>query len=229
MSDRMDRLFRFDMYPADWLLDTGDLTPEEQGMFLVIVLMLYSKRGRIPDDPDELSRKFKKCSSRKARSIISSLVQKEKLKLSDGYLYQGRTERELNKKRTHLENSAKGGRTKAENYSEDKENKYINSSEYDDSLPTPSPNPSPYPIAIEDQSETHANHVLKTMDFSILSELDSDGLINARVFASASGQDLNVLARVFDNGVNIGILEKPRNPGPAFIAWIKSISGKIRV
>ena len=33
----MDRLFRIDFYPQDWLIDTARLTPEECGIFIQIV------------------------------------------------------------------------------------------------------------------------------------------------------------------------------------------------
>lgn len=125
----MERLFRIDFYPQDWLIGTSNLEPEECGMYIQICALIYAQRGPIINDPEELSRKLKNCSIRKARALVERLVAKEKIFVIEGKLSQKRAESELNLKRTHLEVSAKGGRTKHENASASKENKHLTSTE----------------------------------------------------------------------------------------------------
>ncbi len=110
----MDRLFRIDFYPQDWIAKTGDLTAEECGVYIQIVAMIYAHRGPIIYDADTLSRKLKGCSVRLLKSIVQRLIEKDKITIHDGKICQRRAEQELKSKRTHLELSAKGGRTKAE-------------------------------------------------------------------------------------------------------------------
>lgn len=233
MAEKIDRLFRFDMYPADWMMDTSRLTPEECGLYIQIVCLIYARRGPIENDPEELSRKLKDCSIRKARSIISSLVRKEFVTLSGEKISQKRAEIELNSKRNHLESSAKGGRNRHENKSGNKENNDINSSDTPDSPPSPSHLKSiSISTAIEDDLKNDPEPLPKTTpkinhsDFSVLDILDPDGFTDARVFASVAGQDLNSLAKTFDHAIRTGIMERPRNPNKAFPAWIQRITPK---
>jgi uncharacterized protein YdaU (DUF1376 family) len=132
----MDRLFRVDFYPHEWLSLTGHMTPEQRGVFVQICAQIYAKRGRILNDAAHIGR-FSNCSSRAAKSIIDQLILSKDLQVHGEFIGQKRCEDELNKKRTHLEHSAKGGRTKAENGRENKENSNLTSSGTDDSLSTP--------------------------------------------------------------------------------------------
>lgn len=138
----MDRLFRIDFYPQDWLIATGSLTAEECGIYIQIISLIYARRGPIENDPDDISRKLKSCSPRLAKAIIFRLIEKGKIKIIDGKLSQTRAEHELNSKRTHLEHSAKGGRTKAEKGHEINKNKDLTSSGHVKSLSTPTATPS---------------------------------------------------------------------------------------
>lgn len=231
-SSKIDRLFRFDMYPADWLIDTGDLTTDEQGMFLVIVLMIYAKRGPIPNDPGELSRKFNDCSIRKARSLISSLVRKEKLKLSADFLSQKRAETELKGKRTHLETSMKGGRTSAENKLRNKENNDLPGTKGTKSVGTPShlnPSASQQQKKIDqDQGKKPSKQPkiprMDLLNFNVRDLMDEDGFQDARVFASVMGQTVDDLAISYSNAVKNGDMDPPRDANKAFPAWIESLA-----
>lgn len=138
----MDRLFRIDFYPQDWLIDTARLTPEERGIFVQIVMMIYSNRGPIPSDEKHLAN-ICNCSTRLVRAIVNQLVDKGFIQLSGGKISQKRTESELNKKRSHLESSSNGGRTKAENARQNKKTNDLAPSDPPNSLSSSTPTPSP--------------------------------------------------------------------------------------
>ena len=149
----MDRLFRIDFYPQDWIIDTARLTLEERGLYIQIVALIYSNRGPIVNDAQWIAG-VSNCSVRAAKSIIQILIDKGFLRLTDGKLGQKRAENELNSKRKSLENSSKGGRARAENSrtspeneGDDNENNDLASSGTSKPLtaPTPTPTPSPTP------------------------------------------------------------------------------------
>lgn len=242
MAEKMDRLFRFDMYPADWLLDTSKLSFEQHGIFATIIMLIYAKRGPIPNDPEEIARKAKGCSIRKARALIQELVELGFITLSAGNLSQKRAEVELNLKRTHLESSAKGGRNKHENEARNKENKDLNSSDPDNSLSTSTPPPSPTATAKPPKapkgpgSGASAGGLAKPRgsgggafkqiipeinpwSFAVMNFLTDDHIAAAK--ANAPGWDLRHLAGIYDEGIRKGDREPPNHPGPAFAAWCK--------
>ena len=228
---KMERLFRFDMYPADWIVDTTVLTAEECGVYVQIVMMIYAKRGPIPFDPDEISRKLKGLKPRKCEAIILSIIEKGiiyggLLKRNGDKLTQKRVENELNSKSNHLENSSKGGKNGG---GHNKKIKDLGASEPPQPLasPSPSPNPSPSPIAIEDQDPPKQNRVkippIGLGSFDVMNMLDDDGFADARDFAAALGQSVDHLAKTYNEAVKNGTLDPPRNANKAFPAWITSI------
>lgn len=110
----MDRLFRIDFYPQDWLVDTSRLPPDERGVFIQVVCLIYSRRGPIDYDTAWLAG-LCGCSTRMVKSLVDKLVDKSFLQIVDGNkITQKRAEKELNSLRTRHENSAKGGRTSRE-------------------------------------------------------------------------------------------------------------------
>jgi len=123
----MDRLFRIDFYPSEWLVQTGKMTVEQRGIFIQIVAMIYANRGPIENDPAWIGRAAG-CSSRLARALIAQLLAAGSLQIKGSKITQKRCERELNMKRTHLESSAKGGRNKAEYERESNNNNTLASS-----------------------------------------------------------------------------------------------------
>ena len=147
----LDKLFRIDFYPHDWLVETGRLTLEQRGLFITIVALIYANRGAIAHDEGWIARAAN-CSPRLARKVITELAQLDYLQListENGVkVAQKRCEKELNIKRTHLESSSKGGRTSAENRGDVNKNNNITSSEPQKPLTTsiPIPNPIPNPI-----------------------------------------------------------------------------------
>ena len=170
----MDRLFRIDFYPQDWIIDTSRLTPEERGIYIQIIALIYSNRGPIENDPAWIAG-VSCCSVRMVKSVISKLLEKGFVQLSGGKITQKRAENELKIKRKHLENSAKGGRTSSEHGSktprkqceindECKENNKLASSEAGVSLPSPSPSPSPSPKDIEEKEPKGSKKKTKKPD-----------------------------------------------------------------
>lgn len=102
----MDRIFRVDFYPHEWLTLTGHQTPEQRGVFIQICAMIYAARGKIKNDPAHIGR-VSGCSSRLARAIISDLVEGGDLIIQGDFITQKRCESELNLKRTLIESGAK--------------------------------------------------------------------------------------------------------------------------
>ena len=138
----MDRVFRIDFYPQDWIVQTGHMTLEQRGIFIQICSLIYANRGPIQNDAAWIGRAAN-CSPRMARSLIEQLVDNGDIKIQDAKITQKRCESELNKKRTSLELSAKGGRNKAENERDCNENNRLTSS--DNVLSLVSTSPTPYP------------------------------------------------------------------------------------
>jgi len=149
----MDRLFRIDFYPQDWLIGTSMLDAEECGVYIQICALIYARKGPIKNDPEDISRKLKNCSIRKTRAIIERLEKKGKIHFHGDFILQKTAERELNSKRTHLELSAKGGRNKAEKERELKENKDLSSSGNENSVSSSTASPTASPTDIKYYSD----------------------------------------------------------------------------
>lgn len=140
MAEKMDRLFRIDFYPQDWLIDTARLTPEERGIYIQIVCLIYANRGPIENNPQWIAG-VSGCSTRLVKTIIERLEQKLFIQFSGEKIGQKRAENELRTKREHLELSSKGGRKTSENFIREKENNDLNSTDTPFSVGTPSPSP----------------------------------------------------------------------------------------
>jgi uncharacterized protein YdaU (DUF1376 family) len=139
----MDRIFRVDFYPHEWLTLTGHMTPVQKGIFIDIVALIYANRGPIRNDPNHFGR-VSNCSSRLARSVFEKLVEHGDLQITrNGFVTQKRCESELNLKRTHLEASARGGRTRNEKHPQSQKNNDLEPTPPLSSLATSSPSPSP--------------------------------------------------------------------------------------
>lgn len=142
----MTRIFRIDFYPHEWLTLTSHMTPEQKGVFIDIVAMIYAKRGAIKNDPNHFGR-VSNCSSRMAKSIVQQLLDQNDLQhVGEGFITQKRCESELNMKLTHLEHSAKGGRKSSEIKQQSIKNNDLNSSDDENSLSSstlPQPHPTP--------------------------------------------------------------------------------------
>ena len=111
------KLRRADFYPDDWLAGTVELTLEEEGAFIRICSLIYSKGRPIPDK-DRWLASMCRVSTRRWRTLRQALVDKEKITISDGLIHQERCRKELEKganiARKRAESGAKGGRKSAE-------------------------------------------------------------------------------------------------------------------
>lgn len=224
---KIERLFRIDFYPQDWLIDTARLAPVDRGIFIQIVCLIYANRGAIENDPSWIAG-VSGTSKTVVKSSIIRLISAGFLTENEGKITQKRAQNEINSKQNHLENSAKGGKNKA---SRAKENNDLNSSDHQEpqSTPSPSPNPSPSPTAKEDQDQAPKSKQPKTprmdlLNFNVRDLMDEDGFQDARVFASVMGQTVDDLAIAYNNAVKNGDLDPPRDANKAFPAWIESLA-----
>ncbi len=140
----MSKIFRFDCYPHDWLLDTSRLIPEDRGIYVQIVMLIYARGGQIDNDPKWISG-WCNCSARLVAASISRLVQMDVIQLSEGIITQRRAGRELTAKRAQIESGANGGRKTAEKKPESGENKEIAPRLEPPDPPSSNPIPNPVP------------------------------------------------------------------------------------
>ena len=110
-------LRRADFYPDDWLAGTTELSLEEEGAYIRVCALIYSKNQPIPDNERWLAGACR-VSLRKWTTLRQSLLDAGKITIEDGLIHQHRCEYELEKAakraRKCAENGAKGGRKSAE-------------------------------------------------------------------------------------------------------------------
>lgn len=234
----MDRLFRIDFYPQDWLIDTSRLTPDERGVFIQIVCLIYSNRGPIESDPNWIAGVCG-CSSRMAKNLVDNLVDKSFLQVtSDLRITQKRAEKELELARVRHENSAKGGRNKAEKDAQSNNPNPLDSSDAPPSLAAPSqPHPispikalSPVPVTARDgagASKDFSGGAERR--FSIESLLSDDARSKAKEASRALNRDFFTLCQTYDEGVNSGSRPAPDKPSAAFLKWIPAYTKNERL
>ena len=145
------KLRRTDFYSDDWLAGTVELTLEEEGAFIRICALIYSKGRPIPDDDRWLSSMFR-VSTRKWQTLRQALIEKEKITISDGLIHQERCRKELEKganiARKRAESGAKGRRKLAEQSAKaltDNDTGQASGQANTHARATPSPSPSPSP------------------------------------------------------------------------------------
>ena len=117
-----DKARRYDYSPAEFLEGVSNLTVDEIGLYWVACSMMYARREAIANDAKWICRAAG-CSSRKARSLIESLLAKGKLRLDDqGRLTNGRVletiwdaQNRMKVARTGGESSSNARRTRREN------------------------------------------------------------------------------------------------------------------
>lgn len=111
------KLRRADFYPDDWLAGTAELSLEEEGAYIRVCAMIYSKGQPIQDNERWLAGQCR-VSRRKWRTLRQRLLDIGKITVRDGLIHQNRCEYELEKgakrARKCAESGAKGGRKSAE-------------------------------------------------------------------------------------------------------------------
>ena len=92
MTKRKPR--RADFYADDWLSGTMDLSIDEEGAYIRVCALIYSKGRPIPDD-DRWLAGMCRVSTRRWRKLRHSLIDKGKITIMDGFIHQQRCEFEL--------------------------------------------------------------------------------------------------------------------------------------
>lgn len=108
---------RTDFFADDWLAGAAELTLEQEGAYIRVCALIYSKGQPIPDNERWLAGACR-VSIRKWRALRKHLLDIGKITVQDGLIHQHRCEYELEKAakraRKCAENGAKGGRKSAE-------------------------------------------------------------------------------------------------------------------
>ena len=92
----MTRATHFPFYPSDWLGGVAGMKPAEVGVYINIIAMIYDAGGPIKLDEARLARRMC-CPLVTFRSILSALIEDEKLSIREGFITQQRAEIELEK------------------------------------------------------------------------------------------------------------------------------------
>lgn len=87
--------YRFDLYPRDWLTGTRQLTPEERGIYMDLLALIYERRGRFKLPSEEDLRRMLAVDVRVMRRIIGRLVMLEKIEIRKGIMSNPRADRQL--------------------------------------------------------------------------------------------------------------------------------------
>lgn len=198
------------------------MPPEQKGIFIDVCAMIYARRGPIKNDPAHIARAAN-CSSRLVRSVIAQLCSQGDLQLTNNgeFITQKRCESELNLKRTHLEHSANGGRTAAENRRESRNNNDVESrGELYPQHTSPHPTHSSYnKLPLSTTPREQGGGVLKNGfgegEFDVMLHLTDTAREAAR--KAADGWDIYYLAGIYNESVKR--MGKPRNVNAAFPAW----------
>ena len=111
----MSRFYKMD--PADWDFGTADLSLEQEAAYLRVVNAIHKHDGPVPNIDRVLAGLFR-CSTRKARSLITALVDAGKVYVEDDHIWNDRARSDLTQRQfvsvSRAESGAKGGRTRAE-------------------------------------------------------------------------------------------------------------------
>ena len=110
----MPGLSRFDFYPRDWHLDTRDLSNAAKGVYIDLLASMYARGGPLPSDERELCRLCGCATARSLRPLLGELIAKEKIKVIDGHLINGRAIEEIAKFNRQKAVSSKGGKAHAD-------------------------------------------------------------------------------------------------------------------
>ncbi len=162
------KLRRTDFYPDDWLAGTVELTLEEEGSYIRICALIYSKGRPIPDNNRWLAGMCR-ISTRKWRTLRQALIDKEKITISDGLIHQQRCRKELERAaktaRNRAESGSSGGRKTAERRANLLQSQKTAPANAPATLKlaraTPSPSPSTFPKGKDGQPPSPGAHTIK--------------------------------------------------------------------
>lgn len=103
----------FAFYPADFMNGVRGLTPQEVGVYTMILCRIYEESGPVEYHVRRLATY---CGMREAAftSVVEKLVDLDKLQLVDGKLFNRRAEGEIAKRANGLKVASKAGKASAE-------------------------------------------------------------------------------------------------------------------
>jgi len=113
------------MDPAAWDFGTAELTLEQEAAYLRVVNAIHKHDAPVPNNDRVLAGLFR-TSTRKARALVSELIEAGKLVLEDDRIWNERARSDMVQRGfvsgSMAENGAKGGRKRAENAAKALEN-----------------------------------------------------------------------------------------------------------
>lgn len=103
----------FTFYPADFMDGVRGMTPQEVGVYTMLLCRIYNQNGPVEYHARKLATY---CGMREATFLktLESLVDLGKITLVDGMLFNGRADREISKRANDLKNYSKAGKASAE-------------------------------------------------------------------------------------------------------------------
>lgn len=217
----MERVFRVDLYPHEFLTLTAHMTPEQRGVFITICCLIYAHRGKIKNDAAWVGR-VANCHTKTAKSIISTLHAQGDIQIVDngGFIEQKRSLKELSNKRQHLVASSRGGRQSAVVRSESNNINGQNEFHYNTTLGTTSPSPllSTTSLEIIPANGEVGKDEAGRKQFDVVPLLNDRGWEAVR--EASNGWDKHVLAQAYNTNIREGRMKPPDNANAAFPAWI---------
>lgn len=108
----------YKMDPADWDFGTSALSLEEEAAYLRIINAIHKHDQPVPNNDRVLAGMFR-CSTRKARALLSALIEAGKVRVEDGCITNDKAISDIVQRGfvsgSRVESGAKGGRKRAEN------------------------------------------------------------------------------------------------------------------
>ena len=103
---KVERLSYFSFYPADYLLDTGDLTLAEHGAYCTMMFRYYWNGAFKEED------RYRGCRTPEDRAAVDAVIDRFFHKDGERYVH-NRIERELEKISAYVAHQSKAGRSSA--------------------------------------------------------------------------------------------------------------------
>lgn len=107
------RIPYFDFYPTDFMNGVRGLTPNEVGIYIMILCRIYEENGPVEYHPARLSTY---CGARENTfvKVFARLVDLGKFSMTDGMVMNNRAEREIASRETRLKINSRAGKISAE-------------------------------------------------------------------------------------------------------------------
>ena len=70
----MTKVRRIDWSPDEWIAGTRDLTVPQAAIYMAVLMIIYSRGGKCPNDAPYVARQFAGCHWRTAQQAIADLI-----------------------------------------------------------------------------------------------------------------------------------------------------------